>query len=192
MTLLRGITWDHPRGYQGLCTATESYHALRADVRIEWEKHSLHHFESHPIADLADKYDFIVLDHPFMGDAYVQQCLIDLSEYAVQIGIEDLSSDVVGQSYESYLYGDGLWAIPLDASCQMAPYRPDLLNALDESAPTTLAEMRNLAKKGPLCYRTEWGPLVHTLPSHLRRSWRGAKHDAEMSAGARRGRVGGA
>ena len=148
MTLLRGITWDHPRGYQGLYTATESYHALRADVRIEWEKHSLHHFESHPIADLADKYDFIVLDHPFMGDAYVQQCLIDLSEYAVQIGLEDLSSDVVGQSYESYLYGDGLWAIPLDASCQMAPYRPDLLNALDESAPTTLAEMRNLAKKG--------------------------------------------
>lgn len=128
--------------------ATDAYHALRPHVRIEWEKHSLHHFESHPIGDLADKYDFIVLDHPFMGDAYSQQCLIDLSEYPVEIGLEDLSSDVVGQSYESYLYGDGLWAIPLDASCQMAPYRPDLLNALDEAPPTTLAEMRNLAKKG--------------------------------------------
>lgn len=147
MITLRGITWDHPRGYQGLYAATDAYRALRPDVRIEWEKHSLHHFESHPIADLADKYDFIILDHPFMGDAYVQQCLIDLSEYTAEIGLEDLSSDVVGKSYESYLYGDGLWAIPIDASCQMAPYRPDLLDALDETSPTTLAEMRNLAKK---------------------------------------------
>ena len=148
MTSLRGITWDHPRGYQGLYTATNAYHELRPDVRIEWEKHSLHHFESHPIADLAEKYDFIILDHPFMGDAYAQQCLIDLSEFSVQIGLEDLSSDVVGQSYESYLYGGGLWALPLDASCQMALYRPDLLNALGEAAPTGMAEMRNLAKKG--------------------------------------------
>ena len=85
MTSLRGITWDHPRGYQGLYAATNAYHELRPDVRIEWEKHSLHHFESHPIADLAEKYDFIILDHPFMGDAYAQQCLVDLSEFSVQI-----------------------------------------------------------------------------------------------------------
>ncbi len=128
--------------------ATDAYHALRPDVRIEWDKHSLHHFESHPIADLADKYDFIILDHPFMGDVHAQQCLVDLSPYGDEIGLDDLSSDVVGQSFESYLYGGGLWAIPVDASCQMAPYRPDLLDALDESAPTTMAEMRSLAKKG--------------------------------------------
>ena len=148
MTSLRGITWDHPRGYQGLYAATNAYHELRPDVRIEWEKHSLHHFESHPIADLAEKYDFIILDHPFMGDAYAQQCLVDLSDFSVEIGLEELSSDVVGQSYESYLYGGGLWALPLDASCQMALYRPDLLNAVGEAAPTGMAEMRNLAKKG--------------------------------------------
>ena len=148
MTSLRGITWDHPRGYQGLYAATNAYHELRPDVRIEWEKHSLHHFESHPIADLAEKYDFIILDHPFMGDAYAQRCLVDLSEFSVEIGLEDLSSDVVGQSYESYLYGGGLWALPLDSSCQMALYRPDLLNAVGEAAPTGMAEMRNLTKKG--------------------------------------------
>ena len=67
MALLQGITWDHPRGYRGLEAATAAYAAVVPEVRVTWDRHSLHHFESHPIEDLAAKYDLIVLDHPSMG-----------------------------------------------------------------------------------------------------------------------------
>lgn len=91
------------RGYQGLYVATDAYEKFGPNVRVVWEKHSLRGIEAHPIGDLAERYDLIILDHPFMGEAYDQKCLVDLSGYEDDIGLDDLSSDVVGKSYESYL-----------------------------------------------------------------------------------------
>ena len=63
---IKGLTWDHPRGYVALERAAERARAEGLD--LHWERQPLEGFESHPIEDLAERYDLIVLDHPHIGD----------------------------------------------------------------------------------------------------------------------------
>ena len=69
-----GLTWDHPRGFRAL----EAAAAADAAISLRWERQSLEGFEAHPIADLAERYDLIVLDHPHLGDAVAAGCLVPL------------------------------------------------------------------------------------------------------------------
>lgn len=140
-TVLRGITWDHPRGYAGLFAATHAYLQRNRDVAIEWDRQPLAGFEATPIAELAARYDLIVLDHPFMGDAHASGCLLQLDEHAEALALDALRSDVIGPSYDIYRWC-GLWAVPLDASTQMSLYRPDRIAGL----PRTLDEIRIIAR----------------------------------------------
>ncbi|MCA9878354.1 MAG: extracellular solute-binding protein [Thermomicrobiales bacterium] len=150
MVHLRGITWDHPRGYTGLEAATAAYSARTPGVQITWERHSLHHFESHPIRDLAARYDLIVLDHPAMGDVAQVQCLVNLADHAGPLDLPELEADTVGPSLASYAYAGGLWALPVDAACQVAAYRPDLLAKAGVAPPRTLDEVHDLSRHGRL------------------------------------------
>src|SRR5699024_1390451 len=127
MLKLLGITWDHPRGYEGLQLVTDKYNRNNQNIQIEWEKHSLRDFEAHPLPELADKYDLIVLDHPFMGDADKSNCLLDLSQYANELNLDNIKNNVVGPSFQSYEYRGNLWALPIDAASQVGVYRRDLL-----------------------------------------------------------------
>lgn len=104
MATLKGITWDHPRGYRGLEIATDAFMRLRPDITVEWDRHSLHHFEFHPVPDLAATYDLIVLDHPCIGDAVSGACLLDLSQFSEALELDNLAQDVVGRSLETYRY----------------------------------------------------------------------------------------
>ena len=65
----RGLTWDHPRGFNALDRAG------RQSGLIEWDKQPLEGFESAPIADLCARYDLVVMDHPHMGEALSNACL---------------------------------------------------------------------------------------------------------------------
>jgi len=44
MTELRGITWDHTRGFLPMVATAQRFSELHPDVRITWEKRSLQHF----------------------------------------------------------------------------------------------------------------------------------------------------
>jgi multiple sugar transport system substrate-binding protein len=68
-----GLTWDHPRGYVALEQAAEK--ARAEGLNLRWERQPLEGFESHPIEELAERYDIIVLDHPHLGDAVHGECL---------------------------------------------------------------------------------------------------------------------
>lgn len=118
MTTLRGMTWDHPRGYDCVVAAAEAYGA-ETGVKIEWDKRSLQAFADAPILDLAAKYDFIVLDHPHVGQIAETGALLALPPSTGQ-------GTSLGGSEESYFWGGRCWAYALDAACQMAAYRPDL------------------------------------------------------------------
>ena len=137
---LRGITWDHPRGFAGLSAATAQYLQRNPQVRIEWDRQPLAGFEATPIESLAARYDLLILDHPFMGDAQASGCLLDLDGHADVLELDALRADVIGPSFDVYRYG-GLWAVPLDGSTQMSVYRPDHVQA----APRTLDDIRALA-----------------------------------------------
>ncbi|MFP3747915.1 carbohydrate ABC transporter substrate-binding protein, partial [Achromobacter sp. SIMBA_011] len=60
------MTWDHPRGYDCVVAAAAAYRA-QTGIEVQWDKRSLQAFADAPILDLAARYDFIVLDHPHVG-----------------------------------------------------------------------------------------------------------------------------
>ena len=68
-TILRGITWNHTRGYLPLVATAQRFSELNPGIEIVWEKRSLKAFEEYPVERLAADYDLIVLDHLFSGYA---------------------------------------------------------------------------------------------------------------------------
>lgn len=119
MPTLKGITWDHPRGYVGLEAAGRLYKAQQ-NVDVQWDRRSLQAFAEEPIDLLAKSYDLIVLDHPHIGLIAEQGALLQLDDTLGGI------SASLGGSLESYVWAGSQWALPIDAACQMAVLRPDL------------------------------------------------------------------
>ncbi|WP_291045508.1 extracellular solute-binding protein [Herbiconiux sp.] len=145
MTGYRGITWDHPRGRNALEAAARSV-VGSGGLRIDWSAHSLEHFESHPIDDLAANYDLIVLDHPHLGEALEKHSLQPLDAVVGAARIERWSRESVGPSFDSYSADGYQWAVPLDAATQVAVHSTALLPASD--VPTTWFEVEALALSG--------------------------------------------
>jgi multiple sugar transport system substrate-binding protein len=129
---LRGMTWQHRRAVDPLAATLPAFRARRPDVDVVWEARPLHGFEFAPVAELARRYDLIVLDHPFAGEIASSGCLLPLDDLLA--GQDDA---FVGPSLASYRYAGQIWALPIDAACQVAAYRPDLLAALGEPVPQT-------------------------------------------------------
>ena len=130
MTALRGLTWDHPRGVNALRAAARQ-HAER--IAITWDTQPLEGFESTRISELATNYDLIVLDHPHLGEAIADDCLIPVEDLLGD-ALADLEAQSIGKSCESYRYSGKLWALPLDAAAQVQVVVPEML---DERPPPT-------------------------------------------------------
>ncbi|MFF0342336.1 extracellular solute-binding protein [Kribbella sp. NPDC004875] len=119
--LLRGLTWDHPRGYRPL---QEFSHP---DVEVEWDRQPLSGFESTPLEELAGRYDLLVIDHPGLGAAIEAGALLPVEDVFSADDLATWRARAVPPTWESYqLEGHG-WALPLDAATQTCIYRPDRL-----------------------------------------------------------------
>lgn len=125
LTTYRGLTWDHPRGYNALAAASERLGA----PPLRWEKHPLEGFESHPIADLCARYDLVVLDHPHVGEAVAADCLVPIEDLFGAGEIALWQEAVAGPSLASYRYAGKHWALPLDAATQVMAYRRETVSA---------------------------------------------------------------
>jgi multiple sugar transport system substrate-binding protein len=119
----RGLTWDHPRGYNALAAAA----AQAEGLSLIWDKHSLEGFEAHPIGDLCERYDLVVLDHPHVGEAVAADCLVPIEDLFGADEIATWRGAVAGPSLASYHYAGKHWALPLDAATQVMAYRRDLI-----------------------------------------------------------------
>jgi multiple sugar transport system substrate-binding protein len=119
------------------------------DTRIEWEVRSLHEFGDASVKAFAERYDLIVLDHPFMGAVAQDRCLVALDEYVERTTLHNLESESVGVSHQSYFYDGHQWAFAIDAASQVAGYRADLLEAAGVRVPETWDEVSELAKIRP-------------------------------------------
>lgn len=144
---LRGITWDHPRGFDPLCEGARTFVARNPTISIEWERRSLSRFGAEPIQALCERFDLVVIDHPFCGEASSSRCLMDLSTLLPHDLVQSLRGDSVGPSTDSYRYGGAVWALPTDAAAQVASYRPDLLDRLEAEVPRTFEDVLSLARR---------------------------------------------
>ncbi|NJL92738.1 MAG: hypothetical protein HC915_02895 [Anaerolineae bacterium] len=125
MITLRGITWDHPRGYAPL-EALAPIYAARYGVQLTWERRSLKSFGATPLDALAAEYDVLVMDHPHVGMAVARQCLLPLDSLLDAALLETLASQSAGPSHASYHYAGQQWALALDAATHTSAWRPDL------------------------------------------------------------------
>ena len=59
MIKLKGITWDHARGYDPLIVASALY-LKETGIQIEWQKRSLTNFGDQSLETLAQQFDLII------------------------------------------------------------------------------------------------------------------------------------
>jgi multiple sugar transport system substrate-binding protein len=121
MKILKGLTWDHPRGYRPL----RAWARENRSVDVRWDIQKLEGFESHPIDELAERYDLLVVDHPGIGEAAGKQCLRPLEDFLTDDQSAFLRASSIGSSYESYQHGGRHWAIPIDAAAQVCALAGD-------------------------------------------------------------------
>ncbi|TWT76533.1 Bacterial extracellular solute-binding protein [Planctomycetes bacterium CA13] len=145
---LRGITWDHTRGYVPMVATAQRFGELHPGVSISWEKRSLQEFADQPLEELAAKYDLLVIDHPWAGFASEHGVLKSLNSLLPSDYLADQAEQTVGPSFESYSFDDQQWALAIDAATPVASWRPDLLAQNDTTVPATWEELLALARCG--------------------------------------------
>ncbi len=145
---LKGIAWNHTRGFVSVVATAQRYEELHPDVRITWEKRSLQAFADAPLEKLAAAYDLIVMDHPHTALAAREQVLLPLDEYLPADFLADQAAHSVGASHASYQFEGHQWTLASDAAAPIATWRPDLLAKHGLALPETWDDVLELAGQG--------------------------------------------
>lgn len=154
MRELKGITWGHVRGINPLEAATKEFEEQNPNIIITWDSRSLEDFENYPIEQLANNYDLIMIDHPFIGTGVHESAIESLDDWIEKDFLQDQKSNSLGGSFESYTWNDKQWALPVDAASQIAAYRKDLFEKLNiEFVPSTFEEVDDLIDLLPSEYK---------------------------------------
>ncbi len=143
MIELRGMTWNHPRGFDPMVATSDAYAQTHPDVRITWENRSLQAFADRPISEMAQTYDLMVIDHPHVGEVARQGNLLALD------GLRDaqlaaIAAGSVGLSHPSYNFAGHQWSLAIDTATPVACLRPDFL----DTAPKIWSQVLDLAAPG--------------------------------------------
>ncbi|BET68333.1 extracellular solute-binding protein [Opitutales bacterium ASA1] len=145
---LRGMTWDHARGYDPLVATARAYETKHPHVGIRWERRSLKAFEELPVSRLAAQFDLVVFDHPFVGTAARGGPFLPLDEHLPASYLAEQAANAVGASHESYRFAGHQWGLAIDAAAPVAAWRDDVFVALGASPPRTWEELLELAEDG--------------------------------------------
>lgn len=145
---LRGMTWNHSRGYTPLVAAAQRYGELHPGVSITWDRRTLQEFADAPLDQLVPHYDLLIIDHPWVGRAAALGLVLPLDSYLPAAILEDQARHSVGLSHPSYQYSGHQWALAIDAATPVASYRKDLLVKHHAMLPRVWEDVLSLAKAG--------------------------------------------
>ncbi|MBK8857999.1 MAG: extracellular solute-binding protein [Opitutaceae bacterium] len=151
-TTLRGITWDHTRGFGPMVATAQRWHELHPEVEIVWEKRTLQAFADESIASLAQKFDLLVVDHPSMGEAAAHGLFLPLEQHLSADFLRDQAAHSTGASHASYQINGSQWALAIDAAAPIAGWREEVLAAAGERVPQTWDELLALARRGRVAF----------------------------------------
>jgi multiple sugar transport system substrate-binding protein len=161
MISLRGMTWNHTRGVAPLRAASAEFATLHPDVEVSWQARSLAEFEETPVTELAQRFDLLAIDHPFIGTAYADRAFLPLCEYLSADLIAEQADGSVGRSHASYQWQGKQWALAMDAAAQVAAYRPDAVTEV----PRSWDDVRALASDTTIAIAANPTHLYSTLVS---------------------------
>lgn len=131
MKTLRGITWQNPHGYDPLVAAANDWLVTHPGVEIIWKQQPWYKFEASILGSLAvgdGAYDLIMFDHPWVGKLASGKWLMPWDQLVDHDYIHQLRERIVSPSMKSYELDGHLWALPLDAACNAALLRADLVD----------------------------------------------------------------
>ena len=159
MIELKGMTWDHSRGYDPMIATSKIFaEKHNNEISIHWDKRSLQAFADRPIEQMVEEYDLMVIDYPHVGEVSAKGLLqmFDVDGYQHKLNLLDKQS--VGLSHQSYNIDGHQWALAIDAATQVCCFRQDLISSL----PNSWNDLIDLAKEN----RVIW-PLkpVHAISS---------------------------
>lgn len=143
---LLGSTWGHERGYGPLIGLNQKHREL-FPASVKWDIRSLEAFGDHSLEDLTNNFDLVIFDHPFIGEAAEKKLLLPLNEYLDPKFLQDLSTNSIGNSYNSYVWKDDLFALPIDVAGHVSARRLDLFEKFGLSAPKSWEDVLDLAKE---------------------------------------------
>jgi multiple sugar transport system substrate-binding protein len=148
MIHLKGIAWNHTRGFVSVVACAQRFEELHPDVTITWEKRSLQAFADASMADLAAAFDLIVMDHPHTALAATEGLLLPYEDWLSKEFLAGQAANSVGGSHESYLFQNKQWTLATDAAAPIATWRPDLMEAHGLTLPETWEDVLDLAQRG--------------------------------------------
>lgn len=151
---LHGVTFDHPRSIDPLRAASDLY-ASRHGLYVDWTTHDLGEFERGSLAGLASRFDVIMFDHPFIGEALTGDVIYPLDQLLSVDELQTMEDATLGLSYQSYFANGHLWAAPVDGAAQFAAWRHDLLS----DPPSTWSDLLRFGRDTP-------GVLVPLTAAH--------------------------
>ena len=148
MTTLRGIAWNHSRGFTSVVATAQRFEELHPDVSIVWDKRSLQAFADASMAQLAAQFDLIIMDHPHTALAATDGLLLPFEDFLPVEFLADQAANSVGGSHQSYRFKGKQWTLATDAATPIATWRPDLIAKHQLALPQTWEEVLELARRG--------------------------------------------
>lgn len=151
MITIKGITWNHTRGFVSAVAAAQRFNELNPEIDVQWSKRSLQEFADKPLIEMVDDFDLLIIDNPWMGFVSEHDVLLPLEKYLSAEFLADQAANSVGQSHASYQYNGSQWALAIDAAAPVSVYRPDLLAKAEVELPKTFDQVIELGKRGLVC-----------------------------------------
>ena len=159
MIKLKGLTWDHPRGYDSVVAATTAYEKTRPDIQVIWRKRSLKDFGDQPLQEFIKEFDLLMIDHPFVGEAHQNQLLTRLELILPENFLSEQSDLHIGKTLRSYNYHNHQYAIPIDASAQFSAFND--LSLSPNEIPETWDQFKEMMSQTSFSEKVIW-PLCPT------------------------------
>jgi multiple sugar transport system substrate-binding protein len=145
---LKGLAWNHTRGYLPLVAVAQRFEDLFEGVQISWEKRSLKSFGDAALEEAIRDFDLVVVDHPYVGHFAACPLVEPLNNHLSGDFIKNLQIHSVGKSFDSYWFGQQLWAVPIDAAAPVSSAREDLFETAGLSLPERWEDVCDLARRG--------------------------------------------
>ncbi|WNH12410.1 extracellular solute-binding protein [Thalassobellus suaedae] len=152
MINLKGIAWNHTRGFTSVVATAQRFEELNPDVRITWEKRSLQAFADASLNELTSNYDLLIMDNPHVSIAARDQVLLPFDDYLSAEFINELKNNSVGKSHASYNVNGKQWTLATDAATPIATWREDLVSQQNIQIPKTWKELLELTKTGKVAF----------------------------------------
>ena len=148
MTTLRGIAWNHTRGFTSVVATAQRFEEMHPEVSIVWEKRSLQAFADASMEQLAAQFDLIIMDHPHTALAATEGLLLPFEDWLPAEFLVDQAANSVGDSHNSYRFNGKQWTLATDAATPIATWRPDLMAEHQLTLPQTWDDVLELARRG--------------------------------------------